>query len=176
VLLSRFRYKIPRGVEADNDNKLGYYEGRTEIYGILFTFTVKKCDLLNLKDFDIKRLYDTKNEWSDIEDGDKNNSVVHNNAHLANPTYLNDFTHINIPTANCVLLSVVSGLSALGFDKQAKQFFFKSSFFITSKYYRIMEFNYINEFNPTKSVYSKPFTTYSSFPLQSCNLQSKQGM
>ena len=123
VLLSRFWYKLPRGVEDDNDNKLGYYEGRTEIYGILFTFTVKKCDLLNLEDFDIERLYDHKNEWSRIEGGDKNNSVVHNNAHLANPTYLNDFTHINIPTANCVLLSVVSGLSALGFDKQAKQFF-----------------------------------------------------
>ena len=122
VLLSRFWYKIPRGVEDDDDNKLGYYEGRTKIYGILFTFTVKKCDLLNLKDFDIKQLYDHKNEWSRIEDGDKNNSVD-NNAHSANPTYLNDFTHINIPTANWLLLLVVSGLSTLGFDKQAKQFF-----------------------------------------------------
>ena len=76
-----------------------------------------------MKEFDIEQLYDTKNEWSRIEDGNKNISVVHNNAHLTNPTYLNDLIHISIPTANFVLLSVVSGLLALGFDNQAKQFF-----------------------------------------------------
>ena len=81
VFLSRFWYKIPEDDEDNNKNKLGYFEERNKVCGILFIFTVKKCNIVNLDNFKIKKLYDHKNIWSRIESGDKNNSLIHNNVH-----------------------------------------------------------------------------------------------
>ena len=121
--MSRFRYRIQDNMLPDEANTGGYYKGRAEISGILFTFTVKKQDLINLDNFDISVLHASKNTWIRITGGDKKSSAVISNVPVVDPTRINKFTHLGIVTENCVFLSVVSGLSALGFDESAMQFF-----------------------------------------------------
>lgn len=57
VLLSRFKYKLPDGIMEDKEHMLEHFEGKAEVNGMLFAFTINKQYLENLDNFYIKELY-----------------------------------------------------------------------------------------------------------------------